>query len=76
MEIDRWGMGTDIEVIAEATIANDGTGTWTRGNYVYDLEHKGRGFREGVVEDFPRESLNVWDLLFRILRDAVGERNE
>jgi len=59
-------------------IANDGTGTWTSGNYKYKIFKKGKvksTWRGGFIKKFPRTRLTAWDLLYRILRDTVGHRN-
>jgi len=48
------------------------------GHYGYRLSRKGAPesfWRGGGVMNFPRKKLLAWDLLFRILRDAVEERN-
>lgn len=64
----------------KAELYNDATGTHSRGNYVLKVYRKGENFggrvwRAATVQDFPRKSLSAWDLLFRALRGAVGERN-
>ncbi len=60
-------------------IANDGTSaTPTRGNYLARLSMKGRPssvWRRATVKDFARLRQGAYDLLFRVLRDAVGGRN-
>ena len=62
-------------LLGMAIIANDGTGTETRGNY-----NAGFGMRTGrtgkmkyyaTVENFPRKSLDVWHLLRRCLNKAL-----
>lgn len=52
-------------------------------NYKYGIVRKSRGknsrslpTRTGEVKGFPRKRLNVLDLVYRVLRDEVGERNE
>ena len=58
-------------------IANLGTGTKTQGNYRYSISRKGKPDSvgmEGTLERFPRKRLGVWDLLLRVIMDALGER--
>lgn len=48
-----------------------------RGDYGFRLlSRHGRVWRQGGVDDFPRLRLGAWDLLFRVLRCAVGDRNQ
>jgi hypothetical protein len=59
-------------------IANDGTGTKSRGNYMVRTAIRGQPkqtWRKGAVKDFPRLQLGVYDLLLRALVATVGERN-
>jgi len=65
------------KVLGVATIANNLTGTTTQGNYSYTLFKKGgrTPYKIGRIVDFPRKRLLTWDLLFRVLADAVGDRN-
>ena len=65
------------EILGSAIIANDGRGTHTRGNYnaVFSSKRKPT-WRRASVDDFPRQRLNAWDLLYRCLCDAVGDRNK
>lgn len=47
-----------------------------KGAYVYKLfDAGGRIFREGRIANFPRKERGAWDLLFRVLLNAVGSRN-
>ena len=65
------------EILGTATIANDGRGTKTRGNYNAVFASKRKlVWRLVGVNDFPRERLNAWDLLYRCLHQAVGDRNK
>ena len=70
-----------------ATITNDGTGSESFGNYnvkLYTwhepplkyLVQLTRTWKTGRVELFPRKTRGPWDLLYRALRDIVGERNK
>lgn len=65
-----------------ATIANDGTGDETTGNYEFALSYQTnltsrRGsWRTGHVAGFPRKGRGVWDLLYRVLCSAgMNQRN-
>lgn len=65
------------EVLGQAVIYNDGTGTATKGNYEVLLNRKRmRVWKQGHVDGFPRKRLNVWDLMYRGLREIVGYRNK
>lgn len=76
MELIPFGVG-EPEHLGTMEIGNTGRGTPTRGKYRARLSDRaGRPWREAHVEDFPRRRLLAWDLLYRVLRDAVGERNE
>jgi len=72
----KWGIGKPEE-LSVMTIANDGTGTKTRGNYTYKITQKRTGvlWKSGRIDDFPRKRLGHWDLIFRCLKDAIGDRN-
>ena len=59
--------------IASATIANEGTGTRTRGNYNADfLLKRRRVWRTSRIVDYPRQSKNVWYLIYRALKVALN----
>jgi hypothetical protein len=71
VELVPFGSGRP-EVIARATIGNDGTGTLEKGNYIYRLWTKReKPLRSGRITDYPRLSRNVWHLLKRALNDAL-----
>lgn len=60
-------------------IGNDGEGTPISGNYFAALFTRGekpRTWKEVRVFGFPRKKLNAYDLLYRVLREAVGDRNK
>lgn len=65
-------------LLAQAVITNAGSGSRKSGNYTYGLTRQtntGRDpglWKTGHVEDFPRERLNVWHLLARVLEDATS----
>ena len=70
-----FGFG-EPEVLGTMTIANTSKNLLSRGDYHYKIHNKrGARFREGFVENFPRKRLLAWDLLYRVLRHAFGERN-
>jgi len=81
IEILPFGFEKNKRHLGTATIANDGTGTLKTGNYTYKLSKWGRPdavWRRGHITGFPRGgrgSLGPWDLLFRVLKDAVGRRS-
>ena len=58
--------------IARAEIVNEGTtGTKKRGDYRFVLWGKQTSaWRVGQLKDFPRESYNVWKLLYLILKQV------
>lgn len=58
------------ETIGTMFIVNDGTGTETRGNYNAVFWAKRRAARKRVrVDSFPRQRLNAWHLIHRVLTD-------
>lgn len=64
------------QVLASGKIANVG-GTDADGKYIVELYDKaGRLWKAGHVNHFPRKRLLAWDLLYRALRSAIGDRNE
>jgi hypothetical protein len=70
-------------VMAQGLIHNDGRGTCARGNYFASISRVAHGrtlvgggwWKEVKIKDFPRTRLGVWDLLYRSLRELVGDRN-
>jgi len=64
-------------VLGVGFIWNDGKGSPTRASYGWQLMKAGtdRIWKSGTLADFPRTSLGGWDLLFRALKAAVGDRN-
>lgn len=86
VKIELWSAVTGkITEIGRTYIANDGTGVRGRGNYAVKVARKDavaepytgwhdiRASRDGHVEDYPRESYNVWRLVSRALRSAFPE---
>ena len=77
IEIIPGGIG-EPKHLGTIEIANDGTGTGDVGNYNAKLSKFGRpkaAWRNARVEGFERRRLGAYDLLFRVLRHAVGGRN-
>ena len=78
VEMVKWGDERLKRPLGVAEIWNDASGTKARGNYKFRICQAGkqkRLWKEGELKNFPRERLNAWDLLFRILNVAVGARN-
>lgn len=78
IELVKHGDETQTSHLGTIEIWNDATGTPTRGNYKFLLSRKGHpksSWQAGMVKDFPRRARNSYDLLYRVLRTAVGERN-
>lgn len=71
--IELWPFGNEQkkEVIAEAIIRNNGTGSWYSGNYTTVLRSKGRVWKQGETKGFPRKKQNIWRLLKKILNDII-----
>lgn len=81
IKIELWPAGGDARRVVSkgyATIVNDGSGTLTAGNYKVAISQVDgdRPWKEGQVKGFPRKRLGAWDLLYRALREVVGERNK
>ncbi len=86
MELWPGGDRERATCLGEAVISNTGEGTKTSGSYHTYLSRRG-GFkkpvtgairfswREGCIDGFPRKRLLAWDLLFRVLKELVGERS-
>ena len=70
-------------LLGVAYISNDGekfhASNGTRGDYNVEITKAGVTgaiWKRTRVLGFPRRRLGAWDLLFRALRDIVGQRNE
>lgn len=77
--IELWPFGIEPEkrTLGRLEIANDGTGTRTRGSYnvrVYGAH--GRVIREARVEDWPRQAKPVQALLLAALEAAGYGRQD
>lgn len=78
VELVPYGDETRKRHLGTCEIANDASGTPTRGNYNIAFLQRGnarRVWKKTRVEDFPRTRLGAWDLLFRALQTIVGSRN-
>ena len=76
-ELWPFGLESQKQSLGHATITNIG-GTNTSGEYKATLFTKGdkpRVWKAGKVFGFPRLKLGGWDLLYRALRELIGERN-
>ena len=79
IELVPFGVEARKREIGKIDIWNDATGGRGTGNYgwrVYKRGLPGRLWKSGSVRRFPRLRLTAYDLLYRVLRDAVGERNK
>lgn len=77
VELIPFGIGK-ISKSATAYIWNDGTGDMSTGNYKYALStfgKKQRIWKHGEIKGFKRLKFGVWDLLYLVLKKAVGSRN-
>lgn len=84
MELDPFGFDDEFNIadwserLSTIYIANDVTGTMSRGNYTYkiyrrgDEKNNGKPLREGRIEGFPRKSKTANHLLLLVLQDAFG----
>jgi hypothetical protein len=88
VKVELWPGGDEkrSRLLGLGTITNIG-GTPARGTYSATLLGATRAgvtptvmhrepFRTVRVDGFPRRRLCAWDLVFRVLRAAVGTRNE
>lgn len=80
IKVELWPQGDSNRAVSQgyATITNDASGTLTVGNYRVAISQRdgNRPWKEGQVKGFPRKQLGAWDLLYRALREMVGERNK
>ena len=76
MELWPFGDESAAKEIARCTIGNDGTGDEDTGNYEVALFNGKRKWKKGRVENFPRQLLEGWDLLYRGLHNILAGRNK
>ena len=69
LEFVPFGQESCRKTISVMTIANDGTGTHTIGNYKYKIIDKESVYPDikGKIEKFPRVAKKAWDLVLEIL---------
>jgi hypothetical protein len=84
IELLPHGFEDGKETIGLIEIANDGIKSkedLTKGDYQYKMMKSSRYakrpgvYKQGSIKGFPRKRLGPYDLLFRVLSDAVGSRN-
>lgn len=78
IELVPFGIESEKRGIGHITIENDGTGTKTNGNYNVKLSKirlPNQLWKNGRVEGFPRRKLGAYDLLYRSLKNIIGDRN-
>lgn len=71
------------QVLGVAEISNDVIkslkSNGARGDYKFTLSKRGSAvnqvWKRGRVEGFPRKRRLMWDLLYLVLKEAVGDRN-
>ena len=79
VRIEIWPRGDKkkAKLLGQAFIANDATGTPTRGNYKAIMTDKrNRPFRAAIVKNFPRKVKNSFDLLKLILTASTSLRSK
>jgi hypothetical protein len=79
VRIELWPRGDKkkAKLLGQAFIANDATGTPTRGNYKAIMTDKrNRPFRAAIVKNFPRKVKNSFDLLKLILTASTSLRSK
>ena len=68
--LNKWGMG-ERSPLGRIEIANDLSGTDTKGNYHYDLYDKGGSLhKSGRITGFPRNRRSAMHLVRLVLEDA------
>jgi hypothetical protein len=75
VRVEIWPRGdkTKARLLGQAFIANDASGTPTRGNYKAILtDRRNRPFRAAVVKNFPRKARHVFDLLKLVLGNSTS----
>ncbi len=77
IKIELWPMGFESRKreLGRMLIRNRG-GTQKRGDYGVQVLRKGstsKALRECRVEDYPRESYNIWRLIYRALKGTFPE---
>ncbi len=79
IELLPWGCEARKQHLGTIEIANDGSGSRSVGHYRARLSRRGAPrsvWKEAKIKNFPRLRWTAYDLLYRVLREVVGERNE
>lgn len=79
VKIELWPKGDEKLCIVKGVIliANNGTGDINTGNYNYTVvTGKNKKYAEGSIMNFPRKRLLAFDLVYRVLKQIIGERND
>lgn len=81
VEVSLWPHGdpTRKKHLGTAVIANDATGSATKGNYRVSLSQRGLSLKTwkcGHIRGFPRRRLGAWDLLLCALAGICGPRTK
>lgn len=75
VELLPGGREEDKKLLGTVLIANIG-GTETQGRYLGSVWGKrGRYVGQTEIKKFPRKRLLAWDLVYRVLRNVLGDRN-
>lgn len=77
-ELWKKGDPTNKTLLGVAYIKNSG-GSGTVGEYLYQITKIGSeqtNWKTGTIKGFPRKRFGVWDLLYRALKEIVGDRND
>ena len=73
VELIYGGLGVPKK-IGESIIWNDGTGSKAYGNYNFVINEEKIGHLDsGKIMKFDRLKLNVWDLIYRMLKGKIKE---
>lgn len=71
INLDKWGLGTDVSTLCALKIWNTGTGTNAKGNYKYEIRGKsGKIMKKGEILNHPRNTQHVILLVQKVINDA------
>lgn len=74
LEIWPYGVEANARSLGKIEVHNDGTGSISRGNYLYKLRgQKSRLMSRGEIKDYARNAQHPWNLIRRILKDWRDE---
>ena len=82
IELFPFGDESKRKTLGVIDISNNGKGTFIEGSYNFKLTKeppiaKKQGiWKKGCLDGFPRLRLGPYDLLYRVLHEAVGNRNK